>query len=407
MAGRRFGKTFLSNSELLRVGVQAGKKAWYVAPTYRQAKEIAWRDLKLMAGDLIAKKNETDLSIETTGGGTIALRGAQEYDHLRGPGLDFLVIDEYADVPPEAWTEVLRPMLSDRLGGALFIGTPKGKNHFFELYDAAKGLENWDRWQYRTIDGGRVMESEVAAAKGELDERTFRQEYLATFENWAGQAYHAYSDANVSASAVWIPQLPIIWSLDFNVDPMSSVICQRESRAGAFDVVNVIDELVIRNTSTQVVCEVFLERTKKWADLARRRLQVIVYGDPAGNSRMHSGDTDFRIIKQFFARHSDTYDFQEKVRSSADAVRDRVNAVNAKLRSADGVISLRHHPRCKELAKDFQQVQYCKDTAGNTIPTLDKSDGARTHISDALGYFIWAEFPIKGKIGYGREILPL
>src|SRR5713101_5245430 len=83
------------------------------------------------------KPNETDLTIELVSGGTISLRGADNYDSLRGDGLDFLVLDEYASMNREAWTEVLRPALSDREGHALFIGTPHGRNHFFELYEAA------------------------------------------------------------------------------------------------------------------------------------------------------------------------------------------------------------------------------------------------------------------------------
>ena len=107
------------------------------------------------------------------------------------------------------------------------------------------------------------------------------------------------------------------------------------------------------------------------------------------------------LIKQFFARHSDTYDAQFKFGRSNPRIRDRVNAVNGMLCNADGVRRLLHHPRCKELAKDFQQVVYQVDSHGSTIPALDKSDPKRSHVSDALSYLIWAEFPIRPKCGFG------
>ena len=129
VAGRRFGKTYLALTELCRGAWGKGREAWYVAPTYRQAKAIAWRQLKdLTRGYCAERPNESELSIDLIGGGRISLRGADKYDSLRGQGLDFMVLDEYASMRPEAWTEVLRPSLADRRGRALFIGTPKGLN---------------------------------------------------------------------------------------------------------------------------------------------------------------------------------------------------------------------------------------------------------------------------------------
>jgi hypothetical protein len=171
VAGRRFGKTYLALTELCRAGWGAGRAAWYVAPTYRQAKRIAWKPLKAMTRRWWAEPpNETDLRIELVNGGTIALRGADHYDSLRGEGLDFVVLDEYASMAPEAWTEVLRPSLSDRLGAALFIGTPKGHNHFYELFQAAQDAHGWRAFQFTTEQGGLVQEIELAAARGDLDE---------------------------------------------------------------------------------------------------------------------------------------------------------------------------------------------------------------------------------------------
>src|SRR5580700_3209819 len=123
VAGRRFGKTYLALTELTRAAFAPGRQVWYVAPTYRQAKRVAWKSLKQMTKSYWAgKPNETDLTIELISGGTISLRGADAYDSLRGDGLDFIVLDEYASMAHKAWTEVLRPALADRRGRALFIG---------------------------------------------------------------------------------------------------------------------------------------------------------------------------------------------------------------------------------------------------------------------------------------------
>ena len=130
--------------------------------------------------------HETDLRIELITGGTICLRGADNYNALRGDGLDFLVLDEYASIAKEAWPEVLRPALADKQGHALFIGTPRGYNHFYDLYQSAQNQSNWAAFQFTTEEGGNVSAEELQGATHELDERTYRQEFQASFENLTG-----------------------------------------------------------------------------------------------------------------------------------------------------------------------------------------------------------------------------
>jgi hypothetical protein len=183
VAGRRFGKPNLALVELCRAAWGEGRVAWYVTTTCREAKRIAWKPLKEMTRPYWAgKPNETDLRIELTCGGTICLRGAENYDSLRGDGLDFLVLDEYASIAPEAWTEVLRPALADKQGRALFIGTPQGHNHFHELVERAATLPDWKAFHYTTAQGGNVTPQELESAAQELDERVYRQEFEASFE---------------------------------------------------------------------------------------------------------------------------------------------------------------------------------------------------------------------------------
>jgi hypothetical protein len=116
VAGRRFGKTHLSIRELCYHAREPGKEVWYIAPTYKMARQIVWKKLKNRLTDLnwVAKTNETELTITLVNGSTISLKGADNYDSLRGVGLDFIVLDEFADIEPEAWYETLRPTLSGR-----------------------------------------------------------------------------------------------------------------------------------------------------------------------------------------------------------------------------------------------------------------------------------------------------
>ena len=139
VAGRRFGKTKLSMLTMIAWATKKLQKIWYVAPTYRMAKQIMWNDLKANVPlEWVTKIRENELSMEFRNGSVISLRGADKPDSLRGVSLDFLVLDEFQDIAGETWTTVLRPTLADRRGYALFIGTPKGFNHLYKLYKMGK-----------------------------------------------------------------------------------------------------------------------------------------------------------------------------------------------------------------------------------------------------------------------------
>lgn len=413
VAGRRFGKSYLAVPELLRMARGywkdgSDREAWYVAPTFKQARRDLWRPLKRLAGPLIATKNETAMSIELVGGGRISLHGADNYDSLRGAGLNGLVLDEYADISPEAWDEALRPMLSDRLGRALFIGTPEGYNHFYELWgEARSGKDNWQAWQFTTLQGGNVLASEIESARADLDEKVFRQEYEASFESlYAGRAYYAFSRMENVHPVAFDPRHPLCWALDFNINPMASVLCQMIGGD-----VRVLREIVLPNSNTTEACGVFRERVQPYLDAVRGNqigivpLTVRVYGDPAGNQRRSSADkTDWRIVKDAFA------DWRELpveyfVPASHPTIKARVNAVNAMLRNAHGVSRLVIDPSCKELIADMDQVAWKTDSDGNAISELDKSNLKRTHASDALGYLIEKEFGLKNYGGPRSSLL--
>lgn len=373
VAGRRFGKTFLSTAELLRAAINtAGANCWYIAPTYRAAKDIAWQMLlDTIPEQYITKRNESELTLRLLNGSSISLKGAENFDALRGRSLDFVVLDEMADMRPEAWFEVIRPSLSDRQGGALFIGTPKGRNHFYDLW--TKGADKEDDWysfQYTTLDGGNVPSEEIEQAKRDLDERTFRQEYLANFVNYSGVIYYNFDRAESVAKAGVADNATLHIGMDFNLDPMSAVVATRDG-----DTLFIQDEIVIFGSNTDEIVDEIQQRYP-----SRR---IVIYPDPACRQRKTSagGRTDLSILQNA--------GFAVKVRNSHTSIRDRINAVNARLKSADDERHLFVDPKCKQVIKSLERQTYKE---GTNQP--DKESGF-DHMNDALGYLVDFLYPIK------------
>ena len=411
-AGRRFGKTYLALTELCRAAWGPGRIVWYVAPTYKQAKRITWAPLKQMTQPYwAAKPNESDLRIELISGGSIALRGADNYDALRGDGLDFIVLDEYACMAPQAWSEVLRPALSDRRGRALFIGTPKGFNHFYDLFQNAGSQPDWAAFQFTTEQGGNVAREELESAARELDEKTYRQEFQASFENLAhGLVYYAFDRSQNVQPAGYLSQHAVCWSLDFNVHPMCSIIAQIEDQSTGLDLrngrrsvrVNVIDEIVLSDSNTLEACQMFAERMQQ--AYPGRVIDVQLYGDAAGGARSTAGKSDYQIIQEFFRTQSQ-FKVRDHVPRNNPAVRDRVNAVNAMLCNQQGLRRLSIDPRCRRLIRDLERVVWKADSHGNLGAQLDKSDPELTHASDALGYLLEQESGFHPAGGWRSEYI--
>ena len=383
VAGRRFGKTHLSIRELCFHARKPNQEVWYVAPTYRQAKQIVWRKLKYKLQDLNwAKKiNESELTISLKNGSVISLKGADNADSLRGVGLDFMVMDEFADVDEEAWTEVLRPTLADKQGKALFIGTPKGiGNWAHDLYTMPLEQPNvWASFQYTTIDGGQVKEEEIESAKRDLDERTFRQEFLATFETYSGRIYYAFDRKDNCQPPESVDISMVYIGMDFNIDPMSAVVAVRQG-----DNLYVIDEIRMFSSNTTEIVEEIKTRYGK--------SKVFVYPDPAARQRKTSaaGATDLTILSNA--------GFIVKAPNAHTPVRDRINAVNSKLKDAKGIRHLFIHPKCKYTIEGLERHTYKEGTS-----QPDKDNGY-DHMMDALGYMVDYMFPVRRDIDPATRI---
>lgn len=371
VAGRRFGKTYLATVELARAALEGkNRNCWYVAPTYRMAKEIAFDMLTdYIPPHYIRKKTENPPQIILKNGSAIAMKGADNPDSLRGRALDFVIMDEFADMKMYAWTEVLRPSLSDREGSAMWIGTPKGRNHFYDLWAyGIDGHEDWSSYQFTTIEGGNVAEKEIESARRDLDERTFNQEYEAQFVTYAGVIYYNFSrEDSVTPCKDSGDTLHI--GMDFNTNPMSGIVFQRDGHT-----LRAIDEIVIFGSNTEEMVDEIKVRYP--------RRNIIIYPDPAAKQKKTSagGKTDLSILQNA--------GFTIKVKNSHPAIRDRINAVNSRLKSGDG----RHlfiDPKCKHMIKSLERQTYKEGTS-----QPDKESGY-DHMNDALGYLVEYLYPVK------------
>lgn len=371
-AGRRFGKTYLAIRELCYHARIPDQDVLYVAPTFGQAKHIVWRQLKNRLTDLnwIKKINETELTITLRNNSRIYLKGADAYDRLRGGQYNFIVIDEMADIVPEAWYETLRPTLSNTLGKALFIGTPKGLNHFYDLYQmSAVDKEHWASYSFTTLEGGNVPEDEITQARRDLDSKTFKQEYEASFETFSGRIYYAFERALNVQEPETLNTATIYVGADFNVSPMSAVIAQREG-----DDLYVIDEIKMYSSNTNELADEIKTRYPK--------SKVWIYPDPAGSARKTSagGVTDHIILAN--------QGFVVKAPRSHTPVRDRINAVNSRLCDSTGIRHLFVSAKCKYTIESLERQIYKEGTS-----QPDKESGY-DHMNDALGYMIDYLWPV-------------
>lgn len=373
VTGRRFGKTHCAMRELARHASKPEQQVWYVAPSYRMAKGIVWDQLKNKLKDLrwIEASNEAELKLRLKNGSVIHLKGADNPDSLRGVGLDFIVLDEFQDIEPRVWTEVLRPTLSDKGGKAMFLGTPRGVGSFsHEMYTMAQSTDDWAAYTYSTLDGGNVPENEIEQAKRDMDQKTFEQEYLATFNTYSGVVYYNFSRDYTVQPCNGKPTTEIHCGIDFNVDPMSVCIAVIDNNT-----IYMIDELVMKGSNTDEVCD----------ELKRRYPQsrIVMYPDPAGRQRKTSagGRTDISILQNA--------GFKVSVRNSHTPIRDRINAVNSKLKNSQGQNSLFIDPKCKQIINSLERMVYKPGTS------VIEKDGELDHMADAVGYLVDFLYPVR------------
>ena len=393
VCGRRFGKTFLAKAEMRRAARLAAKwnvsvedEIWYGAPTFKQAKRVFWKRLKqaIPPSWRAGKPNETELSITLKSGHVIRVVGLDNYDDLRGSGLFFLIIDEWADCKWAAWEEVLRPMLStckyvvngvQRVGGhVLRIGTPKGYNHCYETWmDGQEGREpDCKSWSYTSLQGGNIPESEIIVAKRKMDLKTFQQEYEASFESYQGVIYYCFNrQSNASTETAKANDVLHI-GMDFNVTKMSAVVYVRRG-----DHMHAVDEFHSL-FDTPAMIEAIQTRYPEHS--------ISVYPDASGDNRKsnNASVTDITMLKKA--------GFKVHVNASNPAVRDRINSTNAMFMNTLGERRLFvNYDKCPQFTKCLERHIY--DDNGQP----DKKSGF-DHQNDAGSYPIAYLFPIRRPI---------
>jgi hypothetical protein len=226
VAHRRCGKTVACINDLIVKALLENKphaQYAYIAPYYSQAKSVAWRYLERFSEPVLAKANQSELWVELVNGARIRLFGADNPDALRGNFLDGVVMDEMADMKPSVWGEIIRPLLADRLGWATFIGTPKGHNAFYDIYNEATKKPNWYVKVLRADQTNLLAQSELDDAKATMSDNQYEQEFLCSFEAailgaFYGQEMRRITDLNRITCVDYDPMFPChtAWDLGFN-----------------------------------------------------------------------------------------------------------------------------------------------------------------------------------------------
>lgn len=377
------------------------------APTVAQVKSIYWQDIKALipVRFLFGKPNESSLEIKLINGASIRLYGMDRPERAEGgTGFSGFILDEYGNMKPDAWEAHLQPTLIDRNGWCDLIGVPEGRNHYYDLYSEAQRLEidNPDLWRTHHWTSETVIplynpegKAFLEAAKRSMDEVTYRQEFLGSFENFTGRAYYGFLDDN-KAPLMYHPRRPLALCLDFNVEPCVGAVIQ-EQKLPVPGVpedkqpigTGIIGEIWIpRGGNVLTVADRFIE------DYGKHEGKVVLYGDATGGARGAGKvlGSEWELVKRRLRAHFDRKQIIYHVPKTNPRERDRVASVNSRCRSFDGDIRLMVDPRkCPHIVKDFEGVCVIPGGSGE----LDKSSLELTHLSDACGYYVSHQFPIK------------
>ena len=376
VAGRRWGKTILSLMYLLKDEFQPNERRWFITPTYRQGKMIVFPVLRQMFnGFMGAKLNESDMSVVFENGAELSVKGADNEHNLRGVELTKAVMDEMAYIKPHVWEEIIYPMLATTQGEVLFIGTPSGYDVMYELYSKGKAEPDWRSWQFKTIDGGFVPKEEIERAKRTMDEVVFRQEFEGSFETTGNRAAYNF-DRETHCIKTGELSNELWWGVDFNVDYMTATLaCQYTDGT-----IHFFDEIRLKNSNTEELA----------VEMKKIAPNIDCYPDPAGKAR---STTSRRSDHQILRDHG----FLIKAKKAHPSHIDRLNALNRKLKDAEGNVGMTIDPSCIFLIKDLEQCQ--RDKRGG----LDKSQIELTHALDACSYAIAHKFPIRRMIGSSMD----
>ena len=375
--GRRFGKTILATEEMIALGLHREARIAYIAPTFQQARDIAWEQLKKRLRDVDPEINESRLEIRfknlegTTS--TIVLRGWEAIETLRGQSYDFVVLDEVASMRYfwEGWQEVIRPTLTDRKGGAMFISTPKGFNHFYELYNKESEDKQFKSFHFTSYDNPNIPKEEIDEAKNQLTEDRFAQEYLADFRKQEGLVYkefqrarHVYKDATIDVAER-------LAGIDFGFTNPTAILTILRDRN---DVYWVTDELYKTNLTTDAIAEYVISKGYNK-----------IYPDPASPE----------AIKHLTDKHLNVYE----VSKGKDSIATGIAIVRELFKQR----RIRIHENCKNLIWELETYAYPERRENNNEAEVPLKEN--DHAVDALRYCLMTNKPVTTPIEVRHRIL--
>jgi hypothetical protein len=375
------GKSQALCQEAIRLSyINQGRLGLLGAPTYPMLRDATmaalFEILELNAIPYEHNKGDNMLIFKDTGS-RVLFRPVDEFERLRGTNLAWFGLDELTYTQEESWLRLegrLRDPKATELCG-FGVWTPKGFDWVYRKF-ISDVVPGYGAVQAKPFENRHLLarvDDFYDRLKGSYDESFYQQEVLGSYLSMqGGKVYTAFDRRLHVLPLTPNPNLPLQWALDFNVDPMSSVIVQTVR-----DVVHVLDEIVIRHATTDQACEEFQKR------FLFHPAGIEIYGDASGSAAQTTGASDYQMVRDHFAAHSAT-EVLYKVPRANPAIRDRVNLMNRTLKNAAGKVGLLADPKCKELILDFEQVSYKQDS---TVVDKDR-DRARTHLSDALGYLV-------------------
>lgn len=396
-AGRRSGKTERFKRFLVKQANRVPGPYFAAAPTHDQAKKIFWDDLKAFSLSCLHPKrpSESDRIIYMPNGSELHVIGLDKPQRIEGIPWKGGGIDEFADVKPEAWEANILPALNtvnpldpDYRAWCWLLGVPDGLNHYYDLCSRAEtGIDpsfqvfHWKSAEILPLDV-------IIAMKKAMSEKQFKQEFEASFETAGGRIYEDYSKANHTGERI-LPHEQLMWMHDQNFTPLSSAVGVRRDNA-----LYLLDEIVLTSAVSKQSAVEFVDKFK-----AHQNKHVLIYGDPAGRAgEKHGHASDYTDIEGVLKEHGWTY--TRKVKPAAPAIKDRQNAVRAKICTAEGGRSLFVNPTtAKWCDKGLATVQL---QDGSTFQEDQKNK--YQHITTAIGYCVDVEWPcIKRTV----EISPL
>jgi hypothetical protein len=401
-SGRRSGKTELAKRKVVPMLIK--KRPWparvlYGAPTFGQARDIFWQDLKdLIPSHWVASISETRLEIITRWGAMVRVFGFDRPRRIEGVIWDRIILDEMADCPRDCFRKNIRPALSTRgrEGGCDLIGVPDeiGRNQpeyetMFEIgVRWTPGLSRVpesmldelradpDIVSYHWPSSDILNPKEVETARRQLDDFSFRQEYGGAFVRSGGKVAPRFDYPTHVRSDYcrFVPWLPLDWSLDFGTETVAHVIGQTYRRH-----VWILDEIALGDSSTPVAADEFIERTRLAGWL---RGQLRIFGDVSGKTPGSAvGKSDFDTIEEML-RMRGVRNVEWMLQTVNPPIKDTVNAVRACVATVDGVVHLHIHPRCVKLIDDLKSA-----------PWPDGSNKLRDyHWLAALRYYVFSLF---------------